>query len=318
MITIGLLACLTLLFACSKDDSLNVARGTGILYVDSDDVKFPADIHVFLIGLDGWGGFSMPKADMPNVKSLMRSGAYTFKKRSVFPTSSGPNWASMFMGVSVEQHGYNRWNSTVPAFPSQYLGPNGICPTIFTILREQKPETKTGYFYEWEGMKYYADIEAISKYAHFPLYKQAPNNDLITNEFCNYIMQDKPQFCAVIYDEPDYTGHQNGFNSDAYYNECCKMDGYVGKIIQVIRDSGLQENSIIIVTSDHGGINKNHGGTTLEEMESPFVICGTNVKPLGEFTYSMMQYDIAAIIAYIFKLRKPQSWIGQNCEWLFE
>ena len=42
--------------------------------------------HVVLIGLDGWGAYSLPKADMPNVKSLMENGAYTLKKRSARKT----------------------------------------------------------------------------------------------------------------------------------------------------------------------------------------------------------------------------------------
>lgn len=44
--------------------------------------------HVVLIGLDGWGAYSLPKADMPNVKKLMEDGAYTLKKRSALPSSS--------------------------------------------------------------------------------------------------------------------------------------------------------------------------------------------------------------------------------------
>ena len=40
--------------------------------------------HVVLIGLDGWGAYSVEKAEMPNVKKLMAEGAYTLKKRSVF------------------------------------------------------------------------------------------------------------------------------------------------------------------------------------------------------------------------------------------
>lgn len=54
--------------------------------------------HVFVIGLDGWGAYSVEKADMPNVKALMDAGCYTLKKRSVLPSSSAVNWASMFMG----------------------------------------------------------------------------------------------------------------------------------------------------------------------------------------------------------------------------
>lgn len=41
--------------------------------------------HVVFIGLDGWGAYSLPKADMPNVKKLMEDGAYTLKKRSALP-----------------------------------------------------------------------------------------------------------------------------------------------------------------------------------------------------------------------------------------
>lgn len=33
--------------------------------------------HVVLIGLDGWGAYSVPKADIPTIKQLMADGAYT-------------------------------------------------------------------------------------------------------------------------------------------------------------------------------------------------------------------------------------------------
>ncbi len=36
--------------------------------------------HVVLIGLDGWGAYSVNKAEMPNVKKLMEEGSYTLKK----------------------------------------------------------------------------------------------------------------------------------------------------------------------------------------------------------------------------------------------
>ena len=62
--------------------------------------------HVVLIGLDGWGAYSMTKADMPNVRELMANGSYTLKKRSVLPSSSAVNWASMYMGAGPELHGY--------------------------------------------------------------------------------------------------------------------------------------------------------------------------------------------------------------------
>ena len=44
--------------------------------------------HVVFIGLDGWGAYSMEKANMPTVKQLMKDGSYTLEKRSVLPSSS--------------------------------------------------------------------------------------------------------------------------------------------------------------------------------------------------------------------------------------
>lgn len=52
----------------------------------------PRAKHVILIGLDGWGAYSVSKAEMPNVKKLMDDGSYTLKKRSVLPSSSAVNW----------------------------------------------------------------------------------------------------------------------------------------------------------------------------------------------------------------------------------
>lgn len=62
--------------------------------------------HVILIGMDGWRAYSVPKADIPAIKSLMTNGCYTLHSRSVLPSSSAINWASMFMGVGTELHGY--------------------------------------------------------------------------------------------------------------------------------------------------------------------------------------------------------------------
>lgn len=36
--------------------------------------------HVVLIGLDGWGAYSVEKADIPNIKNVMANGAYTVEK----------------------------------------------------------------------------------------------------------------------------------------------------------------------------------------------------------------------------------------------
>jgi predicted AlkP superfamily pyrophosphatase or phosphodiesterase len=92
----------------------------------------------------------------------------------------------------------------------------------------------------------------------------------------------------------------------------------VGRIVDAIKEAGIYENSIIIVTADHGGINKGHGGKTMEEMETPFIIAGKNIKKGGAFEESMMQFDCASTIASVFNLEQPQVWIGRPMTQVFE
>ena len=67
-----------------------------------------------------------------------------------------------------------------------------------------------------------------------------------------------------------------------------------------------------------GGIKKTHGGASLSELETPFIIAGKHVKRGGEFEESMMQYDTAATIAYIFGLKQPQVWTGRPMTQVFK
>ena len=272
--------------------------------------------HVVLIGLDGWGAYSIENADMPHTKSLMNSGCYTLKKRSVLPSSSAVNWASMFMGAGPELHGYTNWGSKTPELPSRELNKNGIFPTVFQLLRDADPKAEIGCLYEWDGIKYLVDTLALSYHKQAPDYNKYP--DALCNMACDYIRKSKPVLAAFCFDNPDHVGHADGHDTPSYYAKLKELDGYIGRIIAAMKEAGMYENSIIIITSDHGGINKGHGGKTMQEMETPFIISGKNVRKKGPFTESMMQFDCASTVAYVFGLKQPQVWIGRPMKQVFK
>ena len=272
--------------------------------------------HVILIGLDGWGAYSVEKAEMPHVKSLMAEGCYTLKKRSVLPSSSAVNWASMFMGAGPELHGYTEWGSQTPELPSRELNKNGIFPTVFQLLRDASPEAEIGCLYEWGGIKYLVDTLSLSYHKQAPDYNKYPT--ALCEMSCEYIKKSKPALAAICFDSPDHTGHVDGHDTPAYYAKLKELDGYIGQIIDAIKEAGIYDKSIIIVTSDHGGINKGHGGKTMMEMETPFIIAGKNIQKGGEFHESMMQFDCASTIAHVFGLKQPQVWIGRPMTQVFK
>lgn len=271
--------------------------------------------HVFIIGLDGWGSYSVEKADMPNVKSLMDSGCYTLHKRSVLPSSSAVNWASMFMGAGPELHGYTQWGSRTPELPSRVLNEHGIFPTVFSELRRAAPEAEMGVLYEWDGIKYLVDTLALNYHALAPDFEHHPT--ALCDMACQYIRDKKPVLSAICFDNPDHVGHVDGHDTPAYYAKLTELDGYVGRILEAIREAGIYDSSIIIVTADHGGIGTDHGGKTMQEMETPFIIAGKNIRRGGAFEESMMQFDCASTVAHIFGLPQPQAWIGRPMKQVF-
>lgn len=116
----------------------------------------------------------------------------------------------------------------------------------------------------------------------------------------------------------DHAGHESGHDTPAYYDAIARADRYVGRIVQATKDAGIFENTIFIITSDHGGKEKGHGGKTLLEMETPFIIYGKGIKEGYQITDVMMQFDVAATIAEIFHLKRPQAWRGQPITSVFK
>ena len=266
--------------------------------------------HVLVIGIDGWGGYSLPKAhDIPNITWLMQHGCYTAKKRSVLPSSSAVNWASMFNGSCPEMHGYTEWGSRTPEIPSVECNSHGIFPTIFSLLREARPNAVTGCLCEWDGIKFVVDTLAIDYYDIATNYEQ--DSTRLCEMAERFIIDRKPTLLAVCWDQLDHVGHQIGHDTPEYYDKLAQLDVYIGRLLEALKTAGIADDTIVIVTSDHGGKDKGHGGKTLLEMEHPFIIYGPGIRSGVEIIQPMMQYDTAATIAFILGLTTPHTWIGR-------
>ncbi len=278
--------------------------------------KVPIAKHVIFIGLDGWGSYSISKANIPTIKQLMAEGSYTLEKRTVLPSSSAVNWASMFMGAGPELHGYTQWGSQTPELPSREVNQHGIFPTIFQLLHDARPKAEIGCLYDWDGIKYLIDTLAVNYHAQSPDYNKFPEG--LRDMTIKYIKEKKPHLLAVCFDNPDHVGHEHGHDTPEYYAKLSELDEYIAQILQAVKEAGIWDETIFIITSDHGGIGKGHGGITMREMQTPFIIQGKGIKKGLEFHESMMQYDVASTIAHIFALKQPQVWIGRPMIQVFE
>ena len=272
--------------------------------------------HVVMIGLDGLAGNTVDAADMPTLKQLMAEGAWTLKARSILPSSSACNWASMYMGVGPEMHGYNTWGSRKPDFPSMELGENGIFPTIFTILRRQSAESNLAAFYEWDVQGDLIDNKAVNHHQHIPM-RDGGSEDIVSG-YISYLKENKPKFSICIFDSPDVEGHGYGWGSEEYMKRLPIVDAHIAEIIEATKEAGIYDETIFIVASDHGGINRGHGSITMDEMEAVLVFCGKGIKKGHQIEAPVVRYDTAPTIARIFGAETPAVWRGRPVEEIFE
>jgi hypothetical protein len=268
----------------------------------SDKIK-----HVVVIGIDGLSPQGIQGANTPTIDSLIINGAYSYQMRAGLPTSSGPNWASMIMGADVEQHGItsNSWTQNNNELPAVVETSNNKFPSIFDVIKRQTPERKTAAIYDWGKFGRYLNEVAVD------INIDGDHEDGTTASAIEVIQNDKPDFTFIHLDHVDHAGHAYSHTSDEYYQSVQKADRLINQIIAATKSAGIFENTLFIISADHGGRGYSHGGATLGEIEIPFIISGAGIKSNYLIEESIYQYDNASTVAFAFGLKQPQPWIGR-------
>lgn len=270
----------------------------------------PGIERVVLIGADGFGSHYLKWNELPRLKELRDNGAWTVKMRSVLPSSSAINWATILMGAPSEVHGYRTWGSKVPDLPPLAVTDKGKFPCIFSVLRDQCPNAVSTVVYSWSGIGYLYENADVNKQ------KSAKTDDEVFATGIEHLAL-KPTLAFIYFHEPDGVGHSVGWGTPEYQKMMTTIDTYVGKIIDYLRANDLIKSTLVIFISDHGGSGKGHGEGVMEHMEVPWILYGPGVKK-GELTDCIVNYDNAATIAWVLGLKAPQVWRGQAIRSAFD
>lgn len=277
--------------------------------------NFPQGIeHVIVIGVDGLSPDGIRNAETPVIDSMINNGAVKWNVRTVLTTASSQNWASMIMGAGPEAHGIinNDWERDDHTLPPNVAGEEGIFPTIFGRIREAKPNAEIGTVYNWSGFGRLFEKKSVNYDKTFS------TEDSTAADFTRYVREKKPTFGFVHFDHVDHAGHHDGHGTPAYYAAVAKTDSLVGEILKSIKDAGMSENTLVIITADHGGVGKGHGGATPEEGEIAMILYGKDIKKGYKIEQQVYTYDLAATIAFAFHITPPYAWTGRPVKPAFE
>jgi predicted AlkP superfamily pyrophosphatase or phosphodiesterase len=264
--------------------------------------------HVLVIGIDGLSADGVQRATTPVLDSLMRVGAYSLAAKAVYPSSSSPNWASMITGTSPTHHEIwsNKWQRADIADRSYCGGAKGqLFPTIFRVVREKLPSATIATFYDWDDFGRLLEDDVCT------VKEDRAGEDDTARRAADYIREHKPAFTFVHLDHVDHFGHEIGHGTPEYLTAVAKADSLIGTLMQALRATGMANETVVIITADHGGINKGHGGNSPAELTIPWIIAGKGIRKNVQLSQPIDTFDTAVTVAYLFGATPPDCWTGK-------
>jgi arylsulfatase A-like enzyme len=271
--------------------------------IHAQSAVFPPLPHFAVIGVDGLSVDGVLNTRSPRLHAFMEQAAWTLEARAVMPTLSSPNWESIITGAAPEQHGItsNGYLKDKIALKPVCLDAEGKFPTIFQILRDQRPASRIAVFHDWDG---FADL--LEKSAPDVLQHEAGPRKT-TEATLQYWNEYHPNLLFVHLDNVDHAGHEYGWGTREYYSAVEEADLCIGKLLDALLAT---PDTFVLITSDHGGKGRGHGGNTLGEIQIPWILAGPGIAP-GRMTAPINTFDSAATMAWVFGLTTPDCWIGR-------
>ncbi|WP_211749231.1 alkaline phosphatase family protein [Paenibacillus sp. Marseille-Q4541] len=289
--------------------------------VDRADVKIMEDKlkpykkdflykRVVFIGIDGAGnGVKNPQAGATNINKLIKEGAVTYEAKAMLPTISAQNWGSMFHGVDPSRHGL-----TNDIVGTTYYPEVNDYPSFMKLLKQERPMIKQASFATWSPINKGIIEDSSGAYK-----VNGGNDETTTQKAVDYIKSEglNTRSIFVHLDEVDGAGHTYGYYTDKFYEQLQKADQRVGQIVSALEQTGLMKDTLIIVTTDHGGSGTGHGGSTPEEQTVFWTAKGSSIKP-GTVLGEVRNIDTAAVIAHALRLTIPENWDAKIPTGLFK
>jgi hypothetical protein len=274
----------------------------------------PRSKHVILIGLDGMGAYGFQRAATPFMNNMAKNGALSVKARSVLVSDSSPNWASMLTGAIPIQHGVtsNDWRVDNHNVEPSLKNKIGLFPSIFDDIKSQKPDYKVYAFRQGPGLGRMFDSSVPDTIVSIRDGKQ------LINEAIETFIKDKPEFLFIAIGETDHVGHVSGHESQEFYDCISKYDSLIGKFADRLKEEKMLDNTVMIITADHGGIGISHGGETPYEMEIPILLYGGSVTKGKVIEEVNIIPDVSSTIAGLSGVKMPRECVGKFIYAAFE
>lgn len=260
----------------------------------------PAAERTLIVSFDGLRPDAISAAEMNNVMALMQSGAYTLTAQTIMPSVTLPSHASMLVGTCPAKH-IVRWNEYVPQ--------NGYALGTDIFDLAQAAGMQTAMVVGKEKLRQVTEPGSTDFFEFIDETDKIKDTSTVEQLAIGQIQQGF-DLMFVHFPNGDLSGHENGWMSREQLSVYRRDDRLFGLILQALKNKSMYENTMIIVTSDHGGHDTTHGYNIPDDMTIPWIISGPGIVPIGQLSTQVFTMDTAATAAFALGLPLPAEWDG--------
>lgn len=250
--------------------------------------------RAIVISIDGGRPDVLLRADMPNLRKLVNTGTFTFWARTVPVAVTLPSHASMLTGVAPERHGVT-WNGDVPALDSA----RPKVPTLFEVA--MRYGMSTAMVAGKSKFDAFARIGRIDR-SWVKGAKDAEVGDAAVAMLRDY----RPEVFFVHFPGPDGAGHKHGWGTPQQVDALANTDVQLGKLLAALDELQLRDKTVILISADHGGAGRSHGGDDPRSQHIPWIVNGPGIRGGYDLTQDgrlqVRTEDTFATICYLLGL----------------
>lgn len=259
--------------------------------------------HVIIVSEDGMRPDAVEGGHMPAHEALLKKGAHSMVAKTIRHASTLPSHASMLSGVDDKKHGLT-WNSWKPDRGFIHV------PTIFNEAEQHG--MKTAVFVGKRKLEHITPPGSVGKFDR-PGYLCKR----VVEEASKYFVENRPDLMFVHFSDPDEYGHAQGWMSEPYDRGAADADRCLGKLVAAIAEAGLANDTLIIVSADHGGHNHTHSGRLKEDRLIPWIAAGPGVRVNFRIAGPVSTMDTAPTVLYALGLPIPSGVDGRALTEIF-
>ncbi|MFZ6031099.1 MAG: alkaline phosphatase family protein [Chloroflexota bacterium] len=254
----------------------------------------PKARRVVVVSFDGLRPDAILNTPMQNLMALMDRGAFSLQAQTTYPSATLPSHASMLTGLCPAGHGVD-WNDYIPQ--------KGYAQATDLFDLAHAAGLQTVMYVGKQKLRQITEPESTD------VYRFIADRDLVIVE---QLLADFPQDFGLLFvhfPTADWMGHRYGWLSPQQFSVLEQGDEALGMLLAHLDALGLREETLVIVTADHGGHGVLHGSRLPEDMTIPWVAAGPGVKQ-GGLMAPVYTMDTAATAAWALDLPLPPEWDG--------